>query len=306
MLVSHRARAFASGLFTVLLLAGCFRTDAVLTVRPDGSARLVETVAVEGIVGLSVPVSLQELGTPRLAGATLVGVETAERTGAFVTTTTWEVPDVGALRYDLRDAGRVATMLRGAASWSRGQREVPPHAPVELGFAFEPAAADAPATLRIAVPEHTLRAADFTRLAWHRDALSERFGDPGGLSPEERAERDAYIAEYLDGLTAEERAQFDAFVRDAPIRQAAAAHVLSGTAAVRFSVAVEGEMETGGDRRVVADVALAEAFPTFEDVVALADSAAAARFDAAARTEGFDRPGLRLPPPGEVIVRFQP
>lgn len=290
-----------------VLCGGCFQTDVVLTVRPDGSARLVETVAVEGIVGLSVPVSLGEMGPPERAGAELVGLESAERLGAFVTTTTWEIPRLDGFRYDVRDAGRAATMLRRLVAWVHGQDDVAPFPAAELAFSVAPSAAGSDARLGVAVGR-TLRAADLARLPWHPApldaALGLAYGIDGPVSPEHAAE-----------LAARPLAPGQLGPADVlsyvPWVQASEALVQSGTAAVRIAVAVEGEVldaEGGwreGDRWVLADVRLAEAFPSVDDRVALADSAAAARFDAAVRADGLDRPGARLPPESELSLRFR-
>lgn len=93
-------------LAAALLLAGCFQTDAVLTVRPDGSARLAETTRAEGYAamillheGVGVPDDAEPHAAVQGEGVRLDTVTTDLAPGALTRTLVYEIDDVAALRY---------------------------------------------------------------------------------------------------------------------------------------------------------------------------------------------------------------
>ena len=112
-------------LTAALVLGGCFQTEAVLTVRPDGSATLVEATRAEGVAALGM---LRQppppLGDAALAagletgalgpGVRLVEVRDSAAFGSATRTLVYAVDDVGALAYRF---GRGAALdgLSGAA-----------------------------------------------------------------------------------------------------------------------------------------------------------------------------------------------
>ncbi|HEX8386136.1 MAG TPA: hypothetical protein VF576_08135, partial [Rubricoccaceae bacterium] len=133
---------------TAAVLAGCFTLRSTITVRPDGSGTLVETLALSGAAArmaddpeapLGTPAALQARATALGPGVTLVGTDTA----GTVRTTTYAFRDVAALRYRFPDNASESADVAAAAA-----------APPLYTFAFErPAAAGEPATLRVLVPE---------------------------------------------------------------------------------------------------------------------------------------------------------
>ena len=93
-------------LVAALALGGCFQTEAVLTVRPDGSATLVETTRAEGVAALT----LLDAGMPgsdladgeRLPlgpGVRLVSATDSVAPGSATRRLVYEVSDVGGLVY---------------------------------------------------------------------------------------------------------------------------------------------------------------------------------------------------------------
>ena len=96
------------------LLAGCFQIDAVLTVRPDGSAELRETASANGLFGFALHQAARELapGADRSDvhgdGVTVRSVETSTAPGRAVVTTVYDIADVSAFRYDLTESGLMA------------------------------------------------------------------------------------------------------------------------------------------------------------------------------------------------------
>lgn len=129
-------------------LGGCFTLQSTITVRPDGSGTVVETLALSGpAVSMAddeeAPLSSEAALRARAAGlgegVTLVSSDTS---GA-VRTTTYAFRDVAALRYRLPDNAGEAEHVASTAA-----------APPLYTFAFEPALGpDGAAVLRVVVPE---------------------------------------------------------------------------------------------------------------------------------------------------------
>jgi hypothetical protein len=140
------ALAVASPALLAVALAGCFTFRSTITVRPDGSGTVVETLALSGPAArmgdeapLSSAAALRTRATALGEGVTLVGTDTS----GMVRTTTYAFRDLAALRYRLPDNAAEAQNVAAAA----GQ-------PPLYTFAFErPAGPDGAATLRVLVPE---------------------------------------------------------------------------------------------------------------------------------------------------------
>lgn len=251
-----------------VVLTGCFQTDAVLSVHPDGSATLAETVTVEGVLGLGVEVGLSERRLAEVEGARRTRFEAERTRGALVLRSTYAVDDVSALRYDVWNAAGVAEAVHNLSRWAGvGSGEpVPPSA--VLRFARDGRA------LRVTVPERTVRAADLLRLPGEPAPLGDGSYGP---SPDEIA-----------ALDADERARFDARLAAFTARQSGEAFAAGGTASVRFAVAL------GADTTAVVDARFADLAPD-----ALSDADA---FDTAARSTGFGGPGRTVPAPGVLTL----
>lgn len=136
-------------LLAAVALAGCFDMVSTVTVRPDGSALVRDSVTFSGMDGLLDDAMRPDKAALRLRaealgeGVTLAGVATHDDGYTAV----YSVRDVGALRYtlpdlDLSDDPDAETVADG---------------PLNLSFAFEPGR---PATLRVVVPDEAAGAGD--------------------------------------------------------------------------------------------------------------------------------------------------
>ena len=262
------------------LLAGCFQVDSVLTVRPDGSAELTETVTSGGLLGYMLHKSAREIlpGDDRSAthgdGVTVRSVDVATAPGRATITTVYAVPNVSALRYDPAssvDPGAMvdeAMLVDGDVAPPSGldghepDAEVPAESAEAFRFAFEAGAGGAPARLTVTVPP------------------------PSGVPGVE--DIDAIDGEFGDG--------------DDPLEEML---VVLGDARVRFAVRAEGVVDASAgwadsDTVTLADIDMG-AFVTH----LLETGAGAAAFEALDTADGVALPGYRVAPSGAATIRFR-
>lgn len=265
----------------LLVLSGCFQVFSTLTVRPDGSAQLVERITAEGAMAMGL-MGMNDLtsGTSSFEtravslgeGVELVSVEEEVVPGAITYVVTYNVADVNALVYSFSDA--VDPDAVGESIMGGGMTEEPSMADGEdegmdmdegeppYRFAFTPGQT---ATLEVIVPEGGAGPGEFD---------TSRMG--GGETDEEN---------YKQAL------------------------VLLGTMAMHFEVAVDGEL-------VSADRGWAEDNTVTLSSIQMGELMTYARDeitdgnvdDYIARqdpTVDLDLPGLRTVAPGTVTVRFR-
>ena len=138
---------FALAAVCAVALCGCFTFRSTIAVRPDGSGTVTETLALSGparemMRGSDAPLSTAEALLSRAArlgdGVTLVHTDTLGGMRATV----YAFRDIAGLRYRLPDNATEPEQVASVAG-------LPPL----YTFAFEPAAGDAPAVLRITTPD---------------------------------------------------------------------------------------------------------------------------------------------------------
>ena len=136
-------RSHPALLVVALALAGCFDVVSTVTVRPDGTALVRDSVAFTGAMGALLDESMQPDKGALWRRAAALGegvapVGVVETDAGYVAL--YAVPDVGALRYSAPDFD---------LSEDAGDATVAGEA-FDFTFAFEPGD---PATLRIVVPD---------------------------------------------------------------------------------------------------------------------------------------------------------
>ena len=264
------------------LLAGCFQVDAVLTVQPDGSAELVETVSGDGMMGLALLGAFGEraVGSDQSArlgeGVTVTSIARDAAPGRARLTTVYAVPDVSALRYSLQnavDAEMLAsTAMTGGGLGALGEAELEAEleadaAPDTTAFTFSFAAARGgqPAELRVVSP-----------------GLEIDTPEAPGMGSPDQTEQDEYEM----------------------------ALVMAGGIQKRLAVQIDGTLEgadrgwTDGNRVTLMDVDFGP-FLEFAFAQGGFEDPALAALVADGATDGLDLPGYRSVPPGTTTIRFR-
>lgn len=282
-----RRRSLLALLPLLLLLSGCFQVFSTLTVRPDGSAQLVERMTFEGMAAVAMAQGLSfdsdstdtdedmhgfEARAATLGeGVTFQSVEKRVEPGQLTYVVTYDVADVATLQYAFSDTAN-PDGLENLLSFDESDEmtEMPDEGSL-YRFGFEAASGDQPATLSIVIP----------------DSASTPMLDE--MNPEEMtnqlARSENFVKEYEGAM------------------------IMMGRARIQFNVAVDGELVStdGGwadDNRVLlSEMTMSEFLPFAREQAEAGTLASLATL----RDTGapIDVPGLRALPPGTVTVRFQ-
>ncbi|MEO0559926.1 MAG: hypothetical protein AAF170_17295 [Bacteroidota bacterium] len=271
----------------VLALSGCFQVFSTLTVRPDGSAQLVERMTFEGMAaaGMMGMMRMQPDSTDEddeMAGfearaSTLgegVTFQSAERLvepGQLVYVVTYDVADVSTLQYSFSDAANPDGLEELLSFDESDEMTETPDETALYHFGFEAASDGQPATLSITIPDSAAV-----------PMLDEM--DPDEMT-EQMAQSENFAREYDSAM------------------------IMMGRARIQLSVAVDGELVStdGGwaDGNVVtlSEMTMSEFLPFAREQAEAGTLASVATL----RETGapIDVPGLRALPPGTVTVRFQ-
>ena len=252
------------------LLAGCFQIDSVLTVRPDGSGEMRETVSADGLMAMGLLQTATELqpGQPAEGQQGLV-VREVERTvlpGGARIVVTYDVPDVSELVYDPSDAVDPSALAGEMGAPSVEAEEEDASEPYR--FRFTPAAGGAPAELRVVTPAPEFDAPDTD---------NPLLGGDGEMTPLESYETTM---------------------------------ALFGSLAMRFAVVAEGELVDAdggwaeGDRVVLNEIAFGPLLSHLYELQGSVDEAAVLALDADLG-DGVELPGFRAVAGGETTIRFR-
>ena len=319
-----RRLAPAAVLPLALLLSGCFQVFSTLTVRPDGSAQLVERITTEGTMAMMLmagddlmtafdmdgdstmaeedEVSDEEALRSRFAGraasfgagVTVASVVEELAPGELTYVVTYDVPDVNALVYSFSDAADPESFFSGGSSGEMdGEVEAIEAVPADGGV-------------------------DTT-------GDSEFFDEPGDSEVEE-ADDDAPFRFAFTPATGGAPATLRVTVPDQPLdmedmdlekltssddpqQELKTAYVLVGRMEMRFDVAVEGELVsadrgwTEGNRVTLSALQMGEVLDVLRRQEDLGDMGAL--FAGQDPAEGVDLPGLRFAGAGPLDIRFQ-
>lgn len=181
-----RARLVTCLAALAAVLAGCFQTDAVLTVRPDGSAQLVETTRAEGYAGalllrtgVVAPEDAVSHAAVQGAGVRLDTMLQTAEPGALTRTLVYEIDDVAALRYRLGRTEALESMSGSSIAAAFSPTGLPPRPPSaeEIAETTIRFGRDGD-SLRVVVPERAIA----TRDVWGPDIETHGPGTAGSVA----------------------------------------------------------------------------------------------------------------------------
>ena len=291
-----------------VLLSGCFQIFSTLTVRPDGSAVVVERVTAEGAMAMGLMAVGQAGGSNSFEarasslgeGVTLASVEQTYAPGSVTYVVTYDVADVNQLAYDLSDAVSPDEMGESIMGGVLTGDDEETGAEWEEDWDDDEVVSDEIEVEGDEEGEGEIEAGDEAS-APYRFAFEPASGaGPATLQitvPEGAAGPGDLDASQMGGGGDSEEDTFNRLL------------VLFGTMTMRFDVAVNGtlvEADRGwadGARVTLSDVQMAPLLEYARDEIA--DGDVQAFLDARTQSEDVDIPGLRAVAPGTVTVRFR-